>query len=100
MLFAVHSRPPSKLEACTAKDGLSAVDNSPVDEVISDLKMPGELDGLGLCWQMHKRAPGIAKTLMSGKRLASKVCVAPNTRFFAKPVPSDQLIEALADMLS
>ena len=50
------------LEAGTAEEGLMVLDkSSPVNAVISDLEMPGQLDGLGLCWEVHKRAPGTAK---------------------------------------
>ena len=88
------------LEAGTAEEGLMVLDkSSPVNAVISDLEMPGQLDGLGLCWEVHKRAPGTAKILMSGRRLPSKDTLPPNTRFFAKPVRADQLLDALTDML-
>jgi two-component system, response regulator PdtaR len=88
------------LEAGTAEEGLTLINgSSPVDAVISDLQMPGTLDGLDLCWEVHKRAPGTAKILMSGRRLPSKDALPPNTRFFAKPVLADQLLEALTDLL-
>jgi DNA-binding NtrC family response regulator len=88
------------LEASTAEEGLSILDNATVDAIMSDLEMPGELDGLDLCWHVHQRTPGIPKILMSGRRLPLKESLPPNTRFFAKPVLADQLMEALSEMLS
>lgn len=86
------------LEAGGADDALLIFNNT-IDAVISDVEMPGTLDGLELCWQIHQRAPGTPMVLMSGRRLPMKSALPPKTRFFAKPVMSAELIEAITELL-
>ena len=55
-------------EASCAADAISvlAEPNCPVDLVFSDVRMPGEMDGIGLSQWMFHNLPGIPVILVSG----------------------------------
>ena len=76
---------------------LIASGNQP-DVVLSDLRMPGSLDGRGLAKWVHEQRPEIGVVLTSG--FFDKDTVVPeNTLALAKPFTNDELGAALQDML-
>src|SRR4051812_33413326 len=56
-------------EACTADEALQLIDDDGIDIVLSDIEMPGSLDGVELAWTVRNRWPEKSVILASGRRL-------------------------------
>lgn len=75
---------------------LGLLEESPVDVVISDMRMPG-MDGAELLTQVSQRYPEIARTVLSGHtepEAAIRVAVSGH-RFLTKPTDVDNLVEVI-----
>jgi CheY-like chemotaxis protein len=67
--------------------GILQDDAAAVDLVFSDIKMPGDMDGLGLAQWIRTNRPGLPVTLTSGdasKSVAARV-LCEHESFFQKP---------------
>jgi len=73
-------------------------EKSNIDLMISDIVMPGELQGVGLASEVRNRLPDLSILLMSGY---SKEIVGPNAKMsllppmMQKPVSRDALLDAV-----
>jgi CheY-like chemotaxis protein len=45
------------VEACTADDGVTRIGDPSIDAIITDVEMPGTLNGYDLAWQAHIQKP-------------------------------------------
>lgn len=84
------------LEAGCASEGLRVLAEHPVDAVITDVDLPGELDGMGLAQRIGEFWPKIGVIIMSG-RLAGPL--PPQTQFLAKPFAAERLLRSVADLI-
>ena len=66
-----------------------------IEAVITDVMMPGTLDGLGLVSEIRRRWPTIRTVVASGRLPASAAGNAPGTVFLAKPFDDQALLAAL-----
>jgi two-component system, response regulator PdtaR len=82
-------------EAATADEALTLVEGARIDIVLSDVEMPGLLDGVALARLVRERWPHMTVILASGRRLPRKEEMPENTRFLAKPFSADSLLDAL-----
>jgi PAS domain S-box-containing protein len=85
------------LQACDAAAALAVVESGTrVDLVMSDVVMPGSIDGLGLVEILRERRPGLAVLLTSGftggDELGPSVGSVP---FLAKPYTRHELASAI-----
>ncbi|MEI8171298.1 MAG: PAS domain S-box protein [Rhodoferax sp.] len=89
------------LTANSAQNALSLLAKTPVDLVISDIAMPGDLDGIGLADVISKRYPEINVLLMSGysKETATARTDVPWT-VLVKPFRKPELQSAIETHLS
>jgi DNA-binding NtrC family response regulator len=90
-------------DVLSAGDGLQALsclDETCVDIVISDMRMPG-MDGVALLEQVRQRWPGIARILLTGQADTASSVAAVNrgrvARFLQKPWDERELLDALAE---
>jgi two-component system, response regulator PdtaR len=74
------------LEACTADEGLARISADKVDALITDVEMPGTLDGYDLAWQAHVQLPTVPVFVISGSIEPDQRELPPQARFFSKPV--------------
>ncbi len=56
----------SVLEATGAASALTALDSATVEAVVSDIIMPGEMDGISLAQTLRARWPNLPVLLVSG----------------------------------
>jgi two-component system, response regulator PdtaR len=84
------------VEAGCASEGLRALAEHPIDAVITDVDMPGELDGMGLALRIGEFWPKIGVIVTSG-RLAGPL--PPQTQFLAKPFTAERLLRSVADLI-
>ncbi|KQQ56717.1 hypothetical protein ASF66_20785 [Pseudomonas sp. Leaf129] len=86
-------------ECATADDALVVLlgmkTGVAIDLLLTDIRMPGELDGYDLAKAVWAKWPLIPVILMSGNRLVSTELLPPHSSFMAKPWTLDQLFEAV-----
>ena len=67
------------LEACTADEGAALISDANLDAIVTDVEMPGAMDGYDLAWRAHAACP---TTPLFVYRVAS-VQIAGNYRHMA-----------------
>lgn len=83
-------------EAGRANEGLRTLSEHPIDAVITDIDMPGELDGIGLARRIGELWPKIGVIVTSGRSAAA---LPPPTRFLAKPFTAARLLQSVGDLI-
>jgi two-component sensor histidine kinase/FixJ family two-component response regulator len=90
----------NSLEAVNADEALSILESrSDISLLFTDIQMPGSLDGLKLAQAVHKRWPAIKIILVSGQVNLSDAEKPADSRFFGKPLESEQMIAEIQDMV-
>lgn len=74
---------------------LPRMDPAP-EVVLSDIRMPGEIDGLGLATRLQRTAPDLRVVLMTGYTSELEAARALKLDVLAKPVQPAELLRALA----
>lgn len=88
------------IEAVNADDALEILESrSDISLLLSDIQMPGSLDGLKLAHAVHDRWPGIKIILVSGQIRPSETDKPADSRFFPKPLETKRMIAELQDMV-
>ena len=88
------------VEACDADEALAILESrSDIALLLTDIQMPGSMDGLQLAHAVHQRWPPIKIILASGHLQLSASDIPQNSRFFGKPLHSTEMIAQLRDML-
>ena len=88
------------LQAGHAEEALQVLQRStPVDLMITDIRMPGALDGLELAAHVRMAWPELRILLLSGNQsdLPSRV---PADAFIAKPYPAGAVVAQVRQMLN
>jgi DNA-binding NtrC family response regulator len=81
------------IEAATGDEALSILHSgAPVDVMVSDVRMPGTLDGLALARTVRERFPSAKIISMSGHHLPRAEAEHALDGFFEKPFPHEKLI--------
>ncbi|MGH6818250.1 MAG: response regulator [Methylovirgula sp.] len=82
--------------AACAEEALRVLSMKRIDAVITDIDMPGELDGLDLARRIGQRKPKIGVILTSGR---SACAVPPGIRFLAKPFTARCLLQSVSGLI-
>lgn len=84
------------IEAENANQALERLEQtSNVGLLVTDVQMPGELDGVALVHTVRRRWPNIASIISSGSFKPQRGEIPPQVRFISKPWrPSDMLQQA------
>ena len=78
---------------------LAVIRARPPDYVITDIQMPGSIDGLKLAHAVHHRWPSIKIILVSGQVKVSDADTPADSRFFGKPLEVKRMIAELQAMV-
>ena len=78
-----------------ASQALRVLEETAVDALVSDLVMPGEMDGYALAKQVRRRWPDMPIVLMSGYSESAGAAVEAGFEVLAKPFPFTELAGAL-----
>lgn len=62
-------------EAGDGTVGLAHLKKEPVDLVITDLIMPGKMEGIETIFELQSEFPGLPVIAMSGKRIGGETCL-------------------------
>lgn len=66
-----------------------------VDVILTDIDMPGSMDGLALAARVNDRWPPVKIVVMSGKRRPTRAELPDRARFIAKPFNSAELLQTV-----
>ena len=83
------------IEACCGDEALEVLGSVALDLIISDVQMPGSLDGIGLLAVVRQRFPAIPVILVSGHLQPSLALADGATRFFGKPYALEAMLQAI-----
>jgi DNA-binding NtrC family response regulator len=83
------------IEACDAHEAIDILETRlDVDVVVTDVRMPGQIDGFGLAEWVRKNRPGLPVFLTSGYpgavSIAEKLC--ESEQYFRKPYDFNLLV--------
>jgi CheY-like chemotaxis protein len=67
--------------------------------VLTDVHMPGTMDGIKLSHYIRDRWPPVLLVVASGKAIIEESQLPAGARFFTKPYDGAKLIEAISGML-
>ncbi|QOY72400.1 response regulator [Pseudomonas sp. OST1909] len=85
---------PSADQALNALEGLK-----PFSLVITDVRMPGRLDGLDVAQAIWSRWPEVPVIIMSANTVLAPGFLPSNAKFLTKPVHLSSLHGAMAELL-
>lgn len=83
------------IEACSGDEALEMLETVALHLIISDVRMPGSLDGMGLLAEIRRRLPAVPVFLISGHLLPTIAFAHGATRFFSKPYALEEMLEAI-----
>lgn len=87
------------VEACTADEGVARIGDVTIDAIITDVEMPGTLDGYDLAWRTYFQRPAAPVFVVSGSIDSNRRELPPLARFFDKPVDPWLLVAQLDSAL-
>ncbi|CAN7669281.1 response regulator [Rhizobium sp. LjRoot30] len=73
---------------------------SDIDLIVTDVRMPGSMDGLGLARIVTERWPNVRIVVTSGFVSPSAFELPVKAKFFAKPYRLEQLVKSVNDLLA
>jgi two-component system, response regulator PdtaR len=86
-------------EAVNADEALTVLQARPdVQAVVTDIEMPGSLDGIGLAQVIRDRWPGIGVIVTSGRARPGPDDLSDKVAFLAKPYLPDTIINVIRQM--
>jgi YesN/AraC family two-component response regulator len=70
-----------------------------IEMVVTDIQMPGEVDGVELLHAVHKRWPHILLLVTSGQIIPSDFDLPKNAHFLQKPLSEFELLKSVQNLL-
>ena len=90
-------------EACCADEALNLLKESGFAEgtaaLVTDIDMPGSLDGIALASCVHEKWPRIGIVVTSGAHCGAGLLIRPPAVFLPKPFRGERLIEAVRSVI-
>lgn len=88
------------IEACNADEALQILHSlAPIEPVISDVRMPGSMDGLGLLAAIKATLPKLPVIMMSAHLEPRVAIVGGAAHFLAKPFAPQDLLDLIGTEL-
>lgn len=88
------------LAAATAEEAIEILRDRSVQAVISDVRMPGPMDGIGLALWVKEHEPDVSMILISGHDGSKVRRLLPKTPFFQKPFQVGEVVSELGHCLA
>ena len=90
----------TSVEAVDADEAVAILESrSDIALVMTDIQMPGSMDGLKLAHTVHERWPPIRIILVSGQLKLSTAEIPADSRFFGKPLEAAEMIAQIQNMI-
>jgi CheY-like chemotaxis protein len=88
------------LEARNAHEALRLLESRPdVAAIVTDVEMPGAIDGLELARRVRQGTPGIAVVIVSGRVRPAPHQVPSGAKFVSKPFEPSTVLGMLQDLM-
>jgi two-component system, response regulator PdtaR len=87
-------------EAGNAHQAMEMLEADGYKAVLTDIRMPGDLNGLDLAWAVEVRWPEIGIVVTSGETLPPAKDLPPEARFVAKPFEAEVLLQAVEEVVN
>lgn len=88
------------VEARNGDEGMRALNDNPdLAALLTDIEMPGSVNGMMLARITSKLYPHAAVIVMSGRVWPGQTELPAKTKFFGKPFRHDDVIKALHDLM-
>ncbi|MGO9357585.1 MAG: response regulator [Xanthobacteraceae bacterium] len=90
----------SSVEAVDADEAVAILESrSDIALLLTDIQMPGSLDGLKLAHAVRARWPRIKIILVSGQLQLADTDIPADSRFFGKPLEAETMIAVMQNMI-
>jgi CheY-like chemotaxis protein len=90
----------TSVEAVDADQAFAVLESrSDIALLLTDIQMPGSMDGLKLAHAVHKRWPPIKIILVSGQLKSANIDIPADSRFLEKPLEAAKIIAQMRCML-
>lgn len=90
----------TSVEAVDADQAVAILEaRSDVALMLTDIQMPGSMDGLKLAHTVHRRWPPIKIILVSGQLQLANIEIPLDSRFFGKPLEAAEMIAQMRNMI-
>ena len=90
----------TSVEAVDADEAVAILESrSDIALLLTDIQMPGSMDGLGLTHSVHERWPPIKIILVSGQLKLGNIEIPTDSRFFGKPLEAQEMIAEMQSMI-
>ena len=90
----------TSVEAVDADEAFAVLESrSDIALLLTDIQMPGSIDGLRLAHAVHKRWPPIKIILLSGQLKLAELDIPADSRFLQKPLEAAEVIAQMQCML-
>jgi len=90
----------TSVEAVDADEAVAILESrSDIALLLTDIQMPGSMDGLKLAHWVHERWPPIKIILVSGQLKLTTIDIPANSRFFGKPLEAGEMIAQMQKMI-
>jgi CheY-like chemotaxis protein len=90
----------TSVEAVDADAAFAILESrSDIALLLTDIQMPGSMDGLGLAHSVHNRWPPIKIILVSGQLKPANIDIPAGSRFFGKPLEAKVMIAQMQGMI-
>jgi DNA-binding NtrC family response regulator len=87
------------IEACDADEAVAILEATEPDLVISDVRMPGTMDGMGLLGLVKQRYPALPVIITSGHLDPAQALEQGASLFVPKPYTFDVVLNATDELL-
>ena len=88
------------IEAANADEAIAILESrNDIQLVLTDIDMPGSIDGLKLAHAVRKKWPPIAIVVVSGKTVVDSADLPAEAKFFSKPYDRAVVAGALGQLL-
>jgi CheY-like chemotaxis protein len=89
------------IEATNAAEAIQKLDtDASVRVLLTDIEMPGEMDGLDLAREVQRRWPAVVIIVTSGRAQPCEDELASSAAFFPKPLRQEAVVEAIRERLA
>ncbi len=88
------------IETSNADEALVVFEATLPDIIVTDIRMPGSVDGIDLCSTVHKIYPELPVIIVSAHLDPDVHGCDPHTKFFPKPYSIVELVEAVQSTLA
>jgi CheY-like chemotaxis protein len=87
------------IEAFNADEALAILESLLPDAIVSDVRMPGRLDGIGLLAAVREMFPTLPVIITSGHAQPARAAAHGVTKFIPKPYMMESVVRAVQDEL-